>query len=347
MSFSDEHRGTDRFGSSPAPRGHGRILTLVSALLSGAFGAAAFAQTAPVMEQPVVITVEGDDSTLYRGTTFDLSKLAKDPNPTTSVNTAFLPSVNVADIRNWNGQPVKGIWSYQVIMALPLRANPQPGQFIADVDSGGFFQCVWQILSPDGKYIGTLYDSGTSPGPSPDHVITGGSGAFQGMTGVHGMMQFLTTQRGASTSEDPANRRINGGGKFRVVFTLYPRSRPTVVTTPNGLAVTHGDGKLVSTQNPAQAGEILTLYATGLGPTTPSVSFGQPFPPGAGSLANAPIEVLANGKSSEVLYAGGYPGAVDAFQVNFRLPSSLTPGNASLRVTAAWIPGPEITIATK
>jgi hypothetical protein len=137
---------------------HGSNLVLVSALLGG-FTTVAFAQ-APPLEQPVVLTFEGTDSVLYRGTTFDLSKLAKDPNPTTSVNTAFLPSTNVADIRNWNGLPAKGIWSYQIVMAVPFRADPQPGQFIADIDSGGFQQCVWQILSADGKYIGTLYDRG-------------------------------------------------------------------------------------------------------------------------------------------------------------------------------------------
>jgi uncharacterized protein (TIGR03437 family) len=160
-------------------------------------------------------------------------------------------------------------------------------------------------------------------------------------------MQMVANPRGASTSEDPANRRLNGGGKVRTVFYLYPRSRPTVVATPNGPAVVHGDGKLVSSSNPAQASEVLALYATGLGPTTPSVVFGQAFPQGAASVANAPVEVLVNGKPSSVLYAGGYPGAIDGYQVNFRLPAGLSPGNASLQLTAAWIPGPDITIATK
>jgi hypothetical protein len=317
----------------------------LSALLGSAFSAAAFAQTTPVSDQPVVITVETTDSVLYRGDTFDLTKIAKNPGMTTSVNQAFVGSVQIADVRTVNGQPAKGIWSYQVVMALPFRANPQTGQAISDVDSAGYLQCVWQFVSLDGKYIGTLYDVGASP--SPDHTITGGSGAFLGATGVHGTMQAVTAMRGASTSEDPANRRINGGGKMTVVFTLYPKSRPIVVSTPSGPAVVHSDGKLVSTANPAQAGELLTLYATGLGPTTPVVSSGQPFPTGAPSTANAPIEVLVNGQSSGVLYAGGYPGAVDGYQVNFRLPAALSSGNATLHVTAAWIPGPDITIAMK
>ena len=308
------------------------------------FGAVLSGQTTPAVEQPVVITVEGDNYVIYRGTTFDLSKIAKDPNPTTSVQTAFLTFVNVGDIRTVNGKPGKGLYSSQGPAAMPYRASPQPGQPISDMDAGGMLQCVWQILSPDGKYIGTLIDTGIT---GADHIVVGGSGAFQGMTGLHLVTEAITPQRQASSSEDPANRRINGGGKFRDVFYLYPRSRPTVIATPNNPAVVHLDGKLVSSSNPAQAGETLTLYATGLGPTTPSVSFGQPFPQGAVSLVNAPIEVLVNGKSSDVLYAGGYAGGTDQYQVNFRLPTELNAGTAGLQLTAAWTTGPQVTIAIK
>lgn len=302
------------------------------------------AQTSPAADAPVVITIEGENSVLYRGDTFDASKIAKTTSATTSVNTAFLTSVNVADIRTVKGQPAKGIWSYQVV-AMPFRANPSPGQAISDMDSSGMFQCIWTIMTADGKYIGTLTDEGASP--SPYHSVKGGTGAFQGMTGVHGAMQFLTPQRSASTSEDPANRRTLGGGTYRITFYLYPKSRPAVVTTSTGPAVTHADGKLVSSANPAGAGEILTLYATGLGPTTPFVDLGQPFPQGSAYAANSPADVLVNGQSSEVLYAGGYAGAVDGYQVNFRLPAGIPAGTASLQLTTAWVPGAAVAITTK
>ena len=345
MNSLDRHRRSGELRSSLAQRKLGTILAFFSALLGISVGAVAIAQTTPLAEQPVSLTVETTDNVLDRGDTVEYSKLAKNPNPTTSVSSAFVTSVNLGDVRMVNGQPAKGISLHQAY-ALPMRANPQPGQAIADATSTGIVQCIWQILSPDGKYIGTLIDSGAAP--SPDHIITGGSGAFQGMSGVHGGMQTVAgVQRGASTSEDLAVRRILSGGGIRTFFTLYPKSRRTVITTPNGPAVVHSDGKVVSSSNPAQAGETLTLYATGLSPTTPSVTFGQPFPQGAASVANAPIEVLVNGKSSSVLYAGGYSGAIDRFQVNFRLPAPLSPGNATLRLTAASIPGPEITIATK
>ena len=35
------------------------------------------------------------------------------------------------------------------------------------------------------------------------------------------------------------------------------------------------------------------------------------------------IDVLANGKAGDVLYAGGYPNTVDSFHVNFRVPDEL------------------------
>ena len=308
------------------------------------FGAVAFAQTTPVAEQPVVITLEGDNYVIYRGNTFDSAKIAKDPNATTSVQTAFLTFVNVGDVRAVNGKAAKGLYSSQGPAAMPYRASPQPGQPIADLDAGGMMQCVWQILSPDGKYVGTIIDTGLV---SNDHIVVGGSGAFQGVTGLHLTTESITPQRQASTSEDPANRRINGGGKFRDVFYLYPKSRPAVITTPSDPAVLHLDGKLVSASNPAQAGETLTLYATGLGPTTPPVSFGQPFPQGAVSVVNALVEVLVNGKSSDVLYAGGYPGAIDSYQVNFRLPAALPSGTGGLQLTAAWIPGQQVAITIK
>jgi uncharacterized protein (TIGR03437 family) len=59
------------------------------------------------------------------------------------------------------------------------------------------------------------------------------------------------------------------------------------------------------------------------------------------------VEVMVNGQSAEVSYAGGYPGAVDAYQVNFRVPSGITSGTAALYLTSAWIPGSEVRIAIR
>jgi len=57
---------------------------------------------------------------------------------------------------------------------------------------------------------------------------------------------------------------------------------------------------------------------------------------------SSPIDVLINGKSSEVLYSGGYPNTMDNFQVNFRLPSDVISGLASVQISAAWVVGGEV-----
>jgi uncharacterized protein (TIGR03437 family) len=51
------------------------------------------------------------------------------------------------------------------------------------------------------------------------------------------------------------------------------------------------------------------------------------------------VGVKVNGTDTNVLYAGGYPGAVDGYQVNFTLPSVIAPGTMNLQLSAAWIAG--------
>ena len=115
--------------------------------------------------------------------------------------------------------------------------------------------------------------------------------------------------------------------------------------TAAGPAVVHAsDFSLVTAAKPAKAGEILSLFANGLGPTRPGVDFGQPFPLNPPQTVNSPVDVTVNGTPTEVLYAGGYPGAVDGYQVNFRVPANATPGTVTFRLTAGFIPGGAVTI---
>jgi uncharacterized protein (TIGR03437 family) len=149
-------------------------------------------------------------------------------------------------------------------------------------------------------------------------------------------------------TEDPANRRKNGGGRVRYVLHLIPLSRPDVVIVANGPAVVHAsDFTLVTEAKPARSGEVLTLFASGLGPTRPGVDPGQPFTTNPLQVVNSPVELTINGKLAEILYAGGYPGAVDRYQVNLRVPEGTTAGLATVQLTSAWIVGPELKIAVQ
>jgi uncharacterized protein (TIGR03437 family) len=100
----------------------------------------------------------------------------------------------------------------------------------------------------------------------------------------------------------------------------------------------------VTAAKPARLGETLTLLASGLGPTRPGVDPGQPFTADPLPVVNSPVELSVNGKPTEVLHAVGYPGAVDQYQVNFRVPDGTAVGLASVQLSSAWIAGSDVII---
>ncbi len=94
-------------------------------------------------------------------------------------------------------------------------------------------------------------------------------------------------------AEDPANRRTNRGASFSFYIYVIPMELPQAIQTANGPAVTHSsDFSLVTPSKPAAPGEILSLFATGLGPTSPET---LPFPLALLSAVNSPLTVTVNG----------------------------------------------------
>jgi uncharacterized protein (TIGR03437 family) len=221
---------------------------------------------------------------------------------------------------------------------------------------------TFEILKSDGTPIGTIFVTGLAGGDAPpgspssatggtNFVITGGTGAFLGVRGQMGVAANPTgvaVQRAASMTEDPANRRRNGGGTQRWIAHLIPMYVPQIVITVSGPAVVHSsDFSPVTASKPAAAGEVLSLFATGLGPTVPAVDPGQPFPSSLAAVVNSPIEVKVNGKSAEVLGAVGFPGSLEGYQVNFRVPPDAAKGVATIQVSAAWIAGNAVGVAVQ
>src|SRR5262249_15289393 len=139
-----------------------------------------------------------------------------------------------------------------------------------------------------------------------NNTIIGGTGAFLGARGSLGQMvnSQTVTIRSASAAEDPSNRRQTAGGRNFFVLQLIPMTRPEVITAAGGPAIFHADFSPLTAAKPAKAGEVLILFASGLGPTRPGVEPGQPFTACPLQLANSPIQVLVNGQPGDVLYSG-------------------------------------------
>ena len=131
------------------------------------------------------------------------------------------------------------------------------------------------------------------------------------------------------------------------MFTLYviPMEQPQIVLTAGGRpAIIHSDFSLVTASNPAAAGEILSLFATGLEPTRPGAAPGQPFPSSPQATVNSPVAVTVNGNVAQVLSAVGYPGVTDSYQVNFQMPPDTANGTATIQVSAAWIASKNVSV---
>lgn len=293
----------------------------------------------------VQLTIEVENNVAWRGDTFELSKIAANPGSTTSVPRNFLYTVGTSDIVRVNGSPAKGLRAYQV-QRMAFRVNAAPGEVMANINGETPFSCVWHIVMPDGTYIGSIMDAGAQP--SPYHVITGGTGAFFGVTGIHRSQQ-VTAQREASTSEDPSNRWIHGGGQARYTFQLFPKDRPEVEMSSAGPGVFHADFSPVTSSRPAERGEALIVRTTGLGPVKPNLD-----PPGIKPFAaqpveevNSPVVVMFEGTEVPVLNKIGWPGETYVYRIDFRVPDDAPAGMAKFHIVSAWIPGSSVTIPVR
>jgi hypothetical protein len=295
-------------------------------------------------------------------TTYDFdcpfSDLGTNPNnlghPNTTVG--IRSGLGIADIVSVNGNPAKGTALQLFSARFGGSPNPAPGRPITDGTRGGIAQWDLDFLNLDGTQIGTIHIDGfiggnSAPGAPKDmptgggYTVTGGSGAFLGVRGYFETTPYINGARFTSACEDPSLRRVYAGtlGRRTGVLYLIPLSQPKVLTTPNGPAVVHADRTLVTTASPAKAGETLTLFATGLGPTRPGVDPGQPFTRDPLQAVNSPVQVLVNGNAVNALYAAGFPGTTDEYWVDFQIPSG-TAGQTSIQVSSAWMAGPVVII---
>jgi len=104
----------------------------------------------------------------------------------------------------------------------------------------------------------------------------------------------------------------------------------------------HLDGSTITATSPAQPGEVVVLFASGLGPTNPAAIPNQ-IPQQAASVT--PISSFAmtiNGAAvnpQQILYAGVVPTFAGLFQINVQLPAN-TPANPQIQIGYAGIMSP-------
>ena len=130
---------------------------------------------------------------------------------------------------------------------------------------------------------------------------------------------------------------INNGVASNTVTEYVNLTAPGVFTVPSGgigyAAALHADSSLVTPSNPAQIGETVAVYLSGLGTVSPTIPDGTPGPTGTLSLATNTITALIGGISAPVSFSGLAPQLVGLYQINVQIPSGLAAGDAFLDVS--------------
>ncbi len=126
---------------------------------------------------------------------------------------------------------------------------------------------------------------------------------------------------------------VSGGVRGPAAAVNVAPEAPGIFTAPPGGsgqgAVLNEDLSPNSAQNPAPAGSVVQIFATGLGATNPPAATGQPgaISPPFHRTALTPV-VTVGGAPAEVLFSALAPGFVGLYQVNVRVPAATPRGSA-------------------
>ena len=121
----------------------------------------------------------------------------------------------------------------------------------------------------------------------------------------------------------------NGNGPAEAAVTVAAVAPAIFFGPSGGIVLKNSDFSLVGSGNPGRAGDVLVVYATGLGPTTPAIE-GASLAPASPAVVIAPVAVTIGGRDAEVISSVASPGFAGLYQVAVRVPAGVAAGNAPL-----------------
>lgn len=118
-----------------------------------------------------------------------------------------------------------------------------------------------------------------------------------------------------------------------VTFQVAAAGPGIFVWGENRAVATHADGRLVTPDSPADAGETIVVYLTGAGAVTPPVSTGAASGVTPLSRATLVSSATVGGRPAPIEFLGMTPYLVALTQANLRLPEGLAGGDQVLVIT--------------
>ncbi len=187
-----------------------------------------------------------------------------------------------------------------------------------------------------GAYDGTPADYNGSPG----HIV------FVASTGGQINLQVPWELQGASSVQVKIN--VDGVANSNVITVPLVQYAPTIFQSSGIVAAVNATtGTIISASNPAHAGDVVELYANGLGPVNNQPASGDPSP-SSGQFATTKTNptITIGGQNAAVSYSGLAPGNPGLYQINVTVPS-VSSGNQTVTLAIGGASAPTAVIPIK
>jgi uncharacterized protein (TIGR03437 family) len=215
-----------------------------------------------------------------------------------------LPVVNASGIVNGASFSSQVAAAGEIVSAFGVGLGPSPGQ----------------LTTAPGGYLETSH-AGVS-------VTFDGTPAPLFYVGLNQINLQVPWELGAKTL---TTMLVTANGQAGPARALQLQAADPAIFMANGrMAILDAAGAQIIPGNPASAGAMLSIYATGLGAVNPPASSGQLTPTGMFFNTMAAATVTVGGIDALVSFAGLAPGLVGAYQVNFSVPAGLAGGDQPL-----------------
>jgi uncharacterized protein (TIGR03437 family) len=113
------------------------------------------------------------------------------------------------------------------------------------------------------------------------------------------------------------------------------------------LAALDTSNKLITPSSAAARGQVVELFANGLGPVTNQPATGEPAPSTTLAKTQATPTVTIGGANATVQFSGLAPGFAGLYQLNVVVPPGINPGVQPVIVTIGGISSPAVNLPVK